>query len=254
MQLPHHCQRKLTLSMSLNYWVLASWVTVGVCSLSAQTQPMNLPVANSPLAEESSTFQSKASVQLKQRDPRYRIQKSDVIEIRFKFSPEFNKTVTVQPDGFITLDEVGDLKIEGKTLPEVRDVVRHAYEGILRDAVITVSLDNFEHPFFLAGGQVKNPGKYELRGDTTLVEAVTIAGGFTDASKHSQVVLFRRISSDMVEAKVFDVKQMLVSRNLQEDPHLLPGDMLFVPQNSMSKIQHYLPTPGLGAFFNLSQF
>jgi hypothetical protein len=50
------------------------------------------------------------------------------------------------------------------------------------------------------------------------------------------------------------VKQMLASRNLQEDPHLLPGDMLFVPQNKMSRIQRYLPTPGLGAFFNPTQF
>ena len=144
--------------------------------------------------------------------------------------------------------------MEGKTLPELREAVRLAYAGILHDPVINVSLANFEHPFFLAAGQVKNPGRYELRSDTTLVGAVTVAGGFTDASKHSQVVLFRHVSNDIVEAKVFDVKHMLTSRNLQEDPHLLPGDMLFVPQNKLSKIQHYLPTPGLGAFFNPTQF
>jgi uncharacterized protein (UPF0216 family) len=54
----------------------------------------------------------------------------------------------------------------------------------------------------------------------------------------------------MVEARVFNVKQMLGSRNLQEDPHLTPGDMLYVPQNNMSKVRRYLPTSSMGAFVN----
>ena len=194
------------------------------------------------------------NLQFKERDPRYRVRKSDVIEVKFKFSPEFDQAVTVQPDGFVTLDEVGDLKVEGKTLPELKESIQLAYRGILHDAVVTISLKDFDKPSFIAAGQVLHPGKYELRSDTSLVEAVAVAGGFTDASKHSQVVLFRHVSNDMVEAKVFNVKQMLASRNLQEDPHLLPGDMLFVPQNKISKIQRYLPTPGLGAFFNPTQF
>ena len=210
---------------------------------SVRAEPATLPRQGGP-----------ADVQFTTRDPRYRVRKSDVIEVKFKFSPEFDQTLTVQPDGFVTLDEVGDLKVEDKTLPELREAIQLAYRGILHDSVITVSLKDFDKPFFIAAGQVGHPGKYELRSDTTLVEAVAVAGGFTDASKHSQVVLFRHVSNDMVEAKVFNVKQMLASRNLQEDPHLLPGDMLFVPQNKISKIQRYLPTPGLGAFFNPIQY
>jgi len=210
---------------------------------SIRAEPANLPRQGGP-----------ADFQFTTRDPRYRLRKSDVIEVKFKFSPEFDQTLTVQPDGFVTLDQVGDLKVEDKTLPELREAIQLAYHGILHDAVITVSLKDFDKPSFIAGGQVGKPGKYELRSDTTLVEAVAIAGGFTDASKHSQVLLFRHVSRDMVEAKVFNVKQMLGSRNLQEDPHLLPGDMLFVPQNTISKIQRYLPTPGVGAFFNPTQY
>jgi polysaccharide biosynthesis/export protein len=232
--------------MTRSYIFLAYSVILVLCVFSrAQT---------GPIARADSPPRPDAGVQLQRRDPRYRLQKSDVIDVKFKFSPEFDRTVTVQPDGFITLDEVGDLKVEGKTLSELREAVRHAYEGILHDPAITIFLDDFEHPFFLAAGQVKNPGKYELRSATTLVGAVAIAGGFTDASKHSQVVLFRHVSDDIVEAKLFNVKQMLASRNLQEDPHLLPGDMLFVPQNKMSKIQRYIPTPGLGMFLSPNQF
>jgi polysaccharide export outer membrane protein len=194
------------------------------------------------------------SVPFQQRDQRYRLRKSDVIDVKFKFSPEFDQTVTVQPDGFITLDGAGDIKVEDKTVPELKEAIRGAYQGILHEPVITVSLKDFDKPFFVVAGQVGHPGKYELRSDTTLVEALAIAGDITTAAKHSQVVLFRHVSGEMVEARVFNVKQMLGSRDLQEDPHLMPGDMVFVPQNKISKLQRFLPTASMGAFLSPTQF
>jgi polysaccharide export outer membrane protein len=205
-------------------------------------------------ARAESTPTGSSDVHFQQRDQRYRIRKSDVIEVKFKFSPEFDQTVTVQPDGFVTLDGAGDIKVEDKTLPELTRAIRSAYQGILHDPVITVSLKDFDKPFFIAAGQVGHPGKYELRSDTTLVEALAIAGDLTAAAKHSQVVLFRHVSNDTVEARVFNVKEMLRARNLQEDPHLLPGDMVFVPQNKISKLQRYLPTASMGAYINPTQF
>jgi len=115
-------------------------------------------------------------------------------------------------------------------------------------------LRDFDHPYFIAGGEVGHPGKYELRSDTTIVEAVAIAGGFTGQAKHSQVVLFRHISNDMVEAKLLNVKHMMKSRNLKEDIVLRPGDMFFVPQNAISKINRYLPVSSMGMFWNPHTF
>ena len=203
-------------------------------------------------ADSSQT--SSSNVQFQQRDQRYRLRKSDVIEVKFKLSPEFDQTLTVQPDGFITLDGAGDIKVEDKTIPELREAIRQAYKDILHKPIITVSLKDFDKPFFIVAGQVGHPGKYELRSDTTLVEALAIAGDTTTAAKHSQVVLFRHVSNEMMEARVFNVKHMLGSRNLQEDPHLLPGDMVFVPQNKISKLQRYLPTANMGAYLSPTQF
>ena len=194
------------------------------------------------------------NLQFQQRDQRYRLRKSDVIDVKFKLSPEFDQTVTVQPDGFITLDGAGDIKVEDKTIPELKEAIRRAYQGILHEPVITVSLKDFNKPSFIVAGQVGHPGKYELRSDTTLVEALAIAGDITTAAKHSQVVLFRHVSSEMFEARVFNVKQMLGSRNLEEDPHLMPGDLVFVPQNKISKMQRYLPTTSMGAYVSPALF
>ena len=216
----------------------------------AQVGQVSQTASSVPGARSDQSQAGIADVQFQQRDQRYRMRKSDVIELKFKLSPEFDQTVTVQPDGFIGLDGAGDIKVEDKTIPELKEAIRLAYQGILHDPVITVSLKDFDKPFFIAAGQVSHPGKYELRSDTTLVEAFAIAGDLTTAAKHSQVVLFRHISSETVEARVFNVKQMLGSRNLEEDPHLLPGDMVFVPQNKISKIQRYLPTSSMGTYLN----
>ena len=189
-------------------------------------------------------------VDLQQRSPRYLLRSGDSFDVEFPFSPEFNQSVVVGPDGWVTFRGAGSQHVAGQTLPQLTGTIKEAYSGILSDPVIAVVLKDFEKPYFIAAGQVGKPGKYELRSDLSLVEAVNIAGGFTDASKHSQVLLFRRVTDDRVETHVFDAKKMLASRNLQEDPHLLPGDMIFVPQNFISKIRRYIPTGNLGLYAN----
>jgi len=183
-----------------------------------------------------------------QRYPRYTLRSGDSFDLSFPFSPEFNQTVVIEPDGYATFRGAGTVHVAGQTIPQITDTIKTAYTGILHDPEVTVALKDFEKPYFIAGGQLAKPGKYELRSDITLVEAINIAGGFTDASKHSQVLLFRRIGPDKVESHVFDVKKMIQSHNLQEDPHLIPGDMVIVPQNAISKIRRYLPTSSLGLY------
>jgi polysaccharide export outer membrane protein len=188
------------------------------------------------------------------RHPLYRLNKSDVVEIKFIFSPEFDQSVTVQPDGFLALKAVGDLFVEGLSISEVRDSVTRLYRPMLRDPDISVTLRDFDKPYFIVAGQIGRPGKYEIRSATSVSEAVAIAGGFTEQSKHSQVVLFRRIADGVVETHVINVKAMLASRNLEEDMEIKPGDMLFVPQNRISKIRKFLPASSLSTFFTPAQF
>ena len=187
---------------------------------------------------------------LQQRNPRYQLCQGDTLDLAFPFTPEFNQTVTVHPDGFITLTGLGDLYVLGKTAPELRDLLKTAYAKILHDPVINVILKDFEKPYFIAGGQIGHPGKYDLRGDTTLTQAIAIAGGFNENSKHSQVLLFRRVSNDWVEVRVLDVKKMFQAANLTEDLHLRPGDMFFVPQNRISKIRKWIPYTAISAGIN----
>jgi polysaccharide export outer membrane protein len=177
---------------------------------------------------------------------RYQICKGDVFDVSFPFTPEFNQTATVQPDGYIALTGIGTLEVAGKTVPELTELIRGSYAKILHDPIVNIVLKDFEKPYFIASGEVAKPGKYELRADTTLTEAVAIAGGFTENSKHSEVYLFRRVDNNWVELKKIDVKKMFKAVDLSEDLHLKPGDMVFVPQNRYSKLKRYIPSPGVG--------
>ena len=185
---------------------------------------------------------------LDRRNSRYRISSEDVLDLQFQSTPEFNQTVTVQPDGYITLKEIGDVQVEGDTLPELRRAVHSAYRKILAEPVISVDLKDFQRPYFMVLGQVGKPGKYDLRAVTTVSEAVAMAGGFTPQAKHSQVLLFRRVNDKWTSVTKIDLKHMLNSRNLIEDSSLRPGDMVYVPQNTISKVKAWVPTPTVGTY------
>ncbi len=185
---------------------------------------------------------------LQAHNPRYQLRVGDVLEISFQLTPDLNQTVTIQPDGFINLRELPDLHVAGKTTLELTQILRKNYSRILHDPIITVTLKDFEKPYFIAQGELGKPGKYELRGDTTVLEAIGIAGGFNERSKHSQVLLFRRISDQWTSVKKLDVKKMLATADLTEDLHLRPGDMIYVPKNAISKIKPFLPTSSLGIY------
>lgn len=189
-----------------------------------------------------------------ERRPLYRLHPSDVIEVTFTVAPEFNQTLTVQPDGYVALKEAGLLLAQGLTIPEFSEQVRTAYAGYLHDPEAGVALKGFERPFFVVGGEVGKPGRYELRSDTTVAEAVQIAGGFTAQSKHSQVVLFRRVNDDLVETRLLNLKKMLKQNGLKEDAHLRPGDLVYVPQNTISKMTRFLSRASVGMYMNSSQF
>jgi polysaccharide export outer membrane protein len=224
-------------------------------AVAASGQDASAPAKLADVSSPAPAVSASSAPTLQQRNPRYQLRRGDSFDVEMAFSPEFNQTVEVQPDGYVTLKQVGSVFVEGQTIPELTGTLQVAYSKILHDPVITIGLKDFEMPYFIASGQVGKPGKYDLRSDLTVTEAVAIAGGFSDKSKHSQVVLFRPApGGGGFDAKLINVKKLLASHDLSEDIHLQPGDMLYVPQNAMSKIRPFLPTPSMGAYYNPAVF
>jgi polysaccharide biosynthesis/export protein len=232
---------------------LTAALALAAAVAAAQQKAANTMVSSETPAAATAPASSNASgandPSFRDRYPRYKLRPGDVFDISFELSPEFNQqAVAVQPDGYITLRGIGDVHVAGQTVPELTTTLRTSYEKILHDPLISITLKDFEKPYFIADGQVGKPGKYELRGETTLTEAVAMAGGFLDSAKHSQVLLFRRVSDEWSSAQTFDIKKMHAQKDLREDPLLHPGDMVFVPKNRISKIKPFLPTSSVATY------
>ena len=190
--------------------------------------------------------------QFSSRTPRYRLQTSDVVEIHFKFTPEFTQTVTLQPDGFVPLQIAGEIKLQDLTLEEARAAIVAKYAGILHQPAVTLTLKEFNKPFVIVGGEVTKPGKLDLRGELSLTDAVTMAGGFTPNAKQDQVLLFRRVNPEMVEVKRINVKDILGKGKFAEDIRLLPGDAIYASKSNLAKFDRFMAVSRLGFFFPLS--
>jgi polysaccharide export outer membrane protein len=185
---------------------------------------------------------------LEHRNPRYRVMRDDILVLTFPLSPEFNQTITIEPDGYVTLLGAGSVYIQEMTVPEVIEALKKAYSKILRDPIIDVDLKDFQKPVFLVLGQVGKPGQYDLRYDTTVSQGIAIAGSFTSDAK-TQVFLFHRVSPGWVEVKKLSLKNILHGKNVNEDVHLQPGDMIYVPVNFISNFKKYVPY-STGLYFN----
>jgi protein involved in polysaccharide export with SLBB domain len=171
----------------------------------------------------------------------YKVRQGDYVNINFTLATQFNESVPVRPDGYIALIGAPELYVIGKTMPEITAEVSKAYAGILSEApMLSVSVRNFQLPYFMVGGQVARPGKYALHGDTTLAQSIAIAGGPQGATaKDSEALLLRRTSADYVQVRKVDLKY-IDKGELYNDVHLQSGDMVFIPKNRLSKVQPFI--------------
>lgn len=224
----------------------------GVARGQQQTNALGGPVTDSASAANpaNSTDSTNDSVKPAERYPRYRICLDDVLTLTFPLETEFNQKVTVQPDGFIALQGAGSIHVVGLTVPELAEAVKKAYTTahVLHDPIVDVDLNDFQKPFFTVLGQVGKPGQYDLRYDITVTQAVAVAGGFSSTAK-TQVFLYRSVSNNWAEVRELKIKDVLQGKNIEEDIHLHPGDMIFVPEKTITKFRKYVPY-GVGTSFS----
>src|ERR1700728_3224265 len=209
--------------------------------LRAQQNASATPAATSPPQAAAPSNSPASGPDLQQRYPRYKVGPDDSLSITFPLSPEFDQpAVMVQPDGYINLNGVPSVYVQGMTVPEIVEALKKAYAGTLHDPIINVDLGDVQKPYFLASGQVGKPGQYDLRHETTVSEGIAIAGGLVPTAK-TQVFLFHRVSTNWVEVKKLNLNDLLRGKNANEDAYLAPGDSIFVPEKFITKFRKYIP-------------
>lgn len=182
---------------------------------------------------------------------RYRLNPGDVLDVVYRYTPEFNQTVAVQPDGYVILQIVGDVKLGSLTVEEARNEIVKRASVRLKDPEVTILLKEFQKPYFVVAGEVMQPGKVEMREQkTTALQVIMMTGGFRDSAKVSQVVVFRKINQDTAEVKTLNLKDIKKTSDLENDIALEPGDMVFVPRNTWTKVEKYIRLTSLASLLN----
>jgi polysaccharide biosynthesis/export protein len=239
------------ISKLLLFGGILTLILFAACRLSsAQTTQQDSSQAKGDLIPDVQRSNSPNTPAVQDRYPRYLLMPSDILAISFPLIPEIPTTsVTVQPDGFITLPNgVGTIYVKGSTVPQVVDILTKAYSKTMHNPIVSVDVTNFQPPQFTVTGQVGKPGQYPLRFDTTVSQGVAVAGGLLPTAK-MKVFLLHPVNGDWAEVKQLNLKPVLTGKNIHEDAHIQAGDMIFVPDTFITKFRKYVPyglSSGLG--------
>ena len=181
----------------------------------------------------------------------YRVGAQDLLEITVFGVPDLNRTVRVNSNGQISLPLIGGLKAGGRTIPELEnDIGESLAKTYLQNPQVTVFVKEYTSQRVTLQGAFSKPGIYSLTGKTSLLQAVAIAGGFSELAEQSKVVVFRQVEGKKMAA-VFDMAA--ISQGAAEDPQVYGDDIIVVSNSSgKSAFQNFIKTvPALGLFFLL---
>jgi polysaccharide biosynthesis/export protein len=185
-----------------------------------------------------------------QTRPRYLLRPGDTLDLQYRLTPEFNQTVMVQPDGYINVNIAGTIYVKGMTVDQMHDLIVRKVSTRLKDPELNLVLETFTHPYVVVAGQVAKPGQIEMKDNMTALGAILMAGGFTPNARAGQVIVFRKINESVAEVKVLHLSKIHKTSQLEKDMALQPGDMILVPQDRISRIEHYLQVSNIGMYMD----
>lgn len=160
----------------------------------------------------------------------YRIGRDDVLDISVWREPDLSRLIPVRPDGFVSLPLAGELRAIGKTPAELAEEIRLGISPYVQDPKVTVIVRELNSSRIFVTGEVARPGVYPLRGRMSVLQAIALAGGFSDFADQDGIIVIRE-GGGRIPVRYSD----LVAEEGEEESerrarHLLvPGDTVVVP-------------------------
>jgi len=165
--------------------------------------------------------------------PDYIIGPEDVLEITVWKNQDLSKVVAVRPDGRISLPLIGEVTAVGKTPVQVTEDISLKLKEYKENPQVSIVLKEVNSYAIFVLGEVAKPGKYPLKSKTTLLQGISIAGGFTAMAARNKLVVFRfgvnGGGQERVKASYDDI--VLRDGSLQ-NIELKPGDTVVVPSET----------------------
>jgi polysaccharide export outer membrane protein len=161
------------------------------------------------------------------KDDSYRMGPEDVIRVSVWENKELTLDVVVRPDGKISLPLIQDVQAEGLTANELAVIVKKRLEAFIKDPQVSIILLGVNAPKYYIIGNIAKPGPYALRSETTVLQALSGAGGFTQFASPRSIKLVRGSGRKQVVRKVNYYN--LIDEGGEGNFLLQPGDTIVVP-------------------------
>ena len=166
--------------------------------------------------------------------PDYILGPEDILEIAVWKNNDLSKQVQVRPDGRISLPLVGDVSAVGKTPSQLTDEISSRLRAYMENPTVSILVKEVKSYQIYVLGEVNKPGKYPLTSKLTLLQAITVAGGFTQVAARNKIVVFRygKDAEGLTKIKA-SYDDMVIRDGSNQNIELRPGDLIVVPSETM---------------------
>lgn len=161
-------------------------------------------------------------------DPIYTIGPGDTLEISVWRDESLHRELTVPPDSVISFPLIGDIKVMGMTVSDLRRVITKKLSDYVPDVTVTVILKSFGSLRAFVIGKVNKPGMYSINLETNVMQVLSMAGGLNPYASESNIHILRQVKGSTVKIP-FNYSGVLKGRNLNQNITLQRGDVVVVP-------------------------
>lgn len=199
--------------------------------------PVQAVSKNSTIEDQPATV----AIQVKNNHSiEYLVGAGDVLYVSVWENPDLTMDVIVRPDGRISFPLIHEVQAEGLTLVQLSAVIGDKLKEFVRVPDVSVSLRQISGAKIIILGEVHNPGRYSLEDHKNLLEAISLAGGFTrDAVTKSVIVIHNGMEKPIAERVNLNVA-LLTGKNNYVDMPLRSQDIIFVPSTFVSDVSYFM--------------
>jgi len=218
------------MKIRITFYVLLVAITSLMIACSSNTWIKKMRETSRTAAAQKA-IQSRTAEALK--PIQYAIQSGDSLEIKFFYNPELNETVTVRPDGKISLQLIDDIKVSGLEPAQLDEILTKMYSKELRKPVLTVFVRSFTSHRVFVGGEVFRPGLIEFvpGRDLDALQAVFQAGGIRDTAQLKETILIRKGKDNIPIPIMLDLAAAMEGSGSSGNFQLQPNDIIYVPKS-----------------------
>ncbi len=154
----------------------------------------------------------------------------DVFEVTVYDEPAMSKPYRVAPNGTINFPLIGTIQVEGKEPQQVQDLITTQLQEkkILKNPSVSILVKEVNSKKVAVFGQVQKPGQFPMTAGVTLVQSISMAGGFTALADRDRVTVNRKVGPNKILRAVVSVA--LITEGKLNDIPLQAGDTIYVEE------------------------